>query len=334
MIDTLSTMAKSCNSLFQQYFQQSILYISSAFGCIASESHPAHFGGKLYGIVQHDKMPYPVIPHLYQVSEELLEMDTTPQFILLCLIIIREFQNRGITDSLNLLIEYLPNNTSSLIDKRMIHEDIKLPSLIQCLKYSESCLVDYYVEIQGASLAKWFERTTSLDVTPEPKDVSDGIVHFIEEYQNVAKDLSSLFRVPVYKMLDEPIWILTPFSAPLWGEEYEMTIDQIFTNDNLMDTLSFDRDSLMSQVIYYSLKSMLEYLRNRSYDKYGFQQIQLDTSFIRLLLPIFLDQTQILDNLLLLIMQSAFDRSNEPEEMDNDAIVDICKAKYSLLTWN
>lgn len=345
MTDSLASMAEPCNMLFQQHFQQSILWISSVLGCIASKSHPGNFKGKLFGIEQHDKMPYPILPHLYSVSDDILNIEKTPSLILLLLIIIREFQNRGITESLNLLIEYLPNNTSSLIDKRMIHEDIKLSHLIQCLKYSESCLLECYVNTESEVLGKWLNRSVnSNDSNNDVKDISDGIIHYIEELQCVCKDISPLFQVNTYKMEDEPIWILTPFSPAMWGYNDQLNDgttspnsnqEEIITeNRNKLDTLSFNRDSLLNRVIFNSLKMMLEEVRENIYQPKGFGQIETDISFVRLLLPIFLDDTQIIDNLLLLIMQGAFDRCDEAEEVDGDKIVEISKSSYNLLKWN
>ncbi len=80
--------------------------------------------------------------------------------------------------------------------------------------------------------------------------------------------------------------------------------------------VEFSKDQILKNIFTISFKGLLEYVRLATFSKNGYQQIQLDCHFIRVLLPHFVKETSTLEYQLSEIVSSASERCNDPLSME------------------
>ena len=111
-----------------------------------------------------------------------------------------------------------------------------------------------------------------------------------------------------------------------------LDIDRIFAKKvQLFANLDFTREAIVGSVFKLALKTFLECLRLCTLGRNGYQQIQVDVYFLRIMLPHFISDTAVLDQMLDDILISAAERCLEPTPLEQSVVVSIGNAKKAKL---
>ena len=111
-----------------------------------------------------------------------------------------------------------------------------------------------------------------------------------------------------------------------------LDIDRIFAKKvQLFANLDFSREAIVGSVFKLALKTFLECLRLCTLGRNGYQQVQVDMYFLRIMLPHFISDTAVLDQMLDDILISAAERCLEPTPLEQSVVASIGNAKKAKL---
>ena len=88
--------------------------------------------------------------------------------------------------------------------------------------------------------------------------------------------------------------------------------------------IAFFQVSILTGIVKIALKALLECVRLRTFSKYGFQQIQVDSHYLHLYLWRFVSDENLVTFLLDEIMTSVVHRCADPVPMENSVVDVIC----------
>jgi len=92
--------------------------------------------------------------------------------------------------------------------------------------------------------------------------------------------------------------------------------------------VEFNRNSILTQIIKLCLKGYLEFARKKTFSKNGFNQMQLDIYFMRVVLCNLVQGADtILNALLDEILVNSMERCVEPTPLDQQTIIGFCDVK-------
>jgi len=95
--------------------------------------------------------------------------------------------------------------------------------------------------------------------------------------------------------------------------------------------LDFSANSVLAGIVKIGLKTMLECVRLRTFGRNGYQQIQVDIHFMRIVLWSLLGKNGPVDVLLSEVEQSVVERCTDPTPMEQPIIAKICEDKLQKL---
>jgi len=75
------------------------------------------------------------------------------------------------------------------------------------------------------------------------------------------------------------------------------------------------------------LRSLLEFIRQKTIGKNGFQQLQVDTHFLRVNLQRFSDDVGYINSLIDEVLQTATDRCTDFSPLEQHIVIKICDEK-------
>ena len=93
-----------------------------------------------------------------------------------------------------------------------------------------------------------------------------------------------------------------------------------------------ERESLVAAALRVALKTLFECIRVRTFNTSGYQQLQVDVSFLRMMLPMYVSRDmKVLDVLCDEVLASGESRCLEPTQMEPSIIEEICRQKREKL---
>jgi len=204
----------------------------------------------------------------------------------------------------------------------------KAAELKQESKRVSELLVARYVDLQARKLSHMFRKGLDSDwmKMKEPKDVRLVVGYVLEAIvamdaeiiQVVGKDPS-----PAATGRDKGIYGGGRGSGPSVGRR---EIDRLFAQKiQLFAPVAFQHRALLTAIIRVAIKSEIEFIRLKTIGKNGFQQMQIDSYFLRQMLRPFVNDESVLDSLTDEVVNSAADRCTDPVPLDQsllDAIVE------------
>lgn len=104
-------------------------------------------------------------------------------------------------------------------------------------------------------------------------------------------------------------------------------IYQLFSRSPVyLDTVKFESESILGCIVKLTLKSLLECVRNKTFNQYGLQQMQVDVFCLELWVLRYFKNGQ--DYILLFddIISSCYNRSIEPKFMNHCVVSEICQS--------
>jgi len=229
---------------------------------------------------------------------------------------------RGLGDSLGLAHNFKGNKIDNAI------KDIK-----DNVKDTAQQMLQYFVRYQGTKLGlilrNYIDETSWLNkpepTKKEPLQVEDVIDKLISEIQSFNDYLLKMFSVSDDTNNNKSYVLKRPTNSQQGLFSYKL---------HLFGRIEFDRASILSAIVKLTIKTFLEYIRKTTFGKIGYQQIQLNVNYLKL---IFKENGSWFDDkaplLLMLdeIVDATEERSRNATQLDNHIIDKICKEKLKLL---
>jgi hypothetical protein len=97
----------------------------------------------------------------------------------------------------------------------------------------------------------------------------------------------------------------------------------------LFTKIEYTQSSVLSAIVKICLKSFEEFVRLETFSRSGFQQIQLDTQYLRGPLREYMDDETVVDTLLDEVCAAAAERCLDPTPLEPSVIDRIVAAKRS-----
>lgn len=274
-----------------------------------------------------------------------------PQLMLIFTRLLIDFENQ-------IIIALLANIDRELnIEKKdsdyILTSDYELKERAKALSQK---LINKYVSRQGQSISclirKCIESGDWL-TTVEPKSVKSIMRTIIDEIAIIDVEVGQLFEeghrtdrgdsdsskrrqfsvgssLPVYSSKATVYG-----SKNNWNYSRSKKIDNSLLNNiqklfseriEIFADCDFNKLSVTTGIIKIALKTFIECVRLCSFSKFGFQQVQIDATYLQNQLWRFVTDENLIFNLTEEIMLSAYQRSLNPIKMDNALVDKICES--------
>eukprot|EP01016_Furgasonia_blochmanni_P056273 TRINITY_DN9567_c0_g1_i2.p1 TRINITY_DN9567_c0_g1~~TRINITY_DN9567_c0_g1_i2.p1 ORF type:complete len:236 (+),score=43.82 TRINITY_DN9567_c0_g1_i2:108-710(+) len=188
------------------------------------------------------------------------------------------------------------------------------------------CIRDrYYIEDFSQIFAPYFTRERWLNVK-EPRDVSPEIERACLRLRRVFSELSVLFPDTKRNILKKASF----FKASGLDVDMERILAR---KSHVFEKAEFTRNNLLLCILKAILKLFVENLRKITFDRNGYQQIQVDIYFLIQLFyeTVYLEDESIIIGFYYEIISSATDRSTDPSNLEQTTVETISSIKRSKL---
>jgi len=224
--------------------------------------------------------------------------------------------------------------------KELIELDVDVlnaPDLIRRFGESTTKVVTQYVRLQGQSLSQYIRvGVENHDWTKmsAPREVRIVVDIVLKHLITIDKEVGEFY------VLKKGIkgTLLDTVSTGSGGKDISLAptnpSSQKFLESMLLSRKSklfgeikAEKTSIIEGIITVLLKSFLEYIRQKTLGKNGYQQLQVDTHFLRVNLRRFTDDVNFINGLIDDLLSSATDRCLEPLPLEQHIIIKICDEK-------
>ena len=192
---------------------------------------------------------------------------------------------------------------------------------MDCKKTASFCLKNFIANKRQSIDAQLIEEINKFDwsTTKEPKEPSSVVIEFIKIIEEMHSQL--------IKVLD-PRMPRSPYKTSIFGNgnpnfsgtrNANDVIASMFSSVNslhLGKEISFDTAQIITSIAMYGAKTILELVRNQTFSRCGFNQIQIDCFYIYASLKEKVDSADTFGTLIEEITFSAAEASLEPVPLD------------------
>ncbi|KOC63630.1 Protein fat-free like protein [Habropoda laboriosa] len=246
-------------------------------------------------------------------------------------------------------VKYLLNITDELfnIEQYTSSGNVVTSKSEICDKFQEAAqnLLNYYVRIQGLSVSQMLGKSVETRdwlSTNEPRTVRVAMKMVVEHVTLIDTQVAALYddtdgqvdRSSDSSRRTHSVSVSRHHYRSSWSSYMPNHIDSsLVTNIHklfserieIFSSVQFNKASILTGIIKISLKTFLEYVRLRTFSKYGLQQIQVDTHYLQLYLWRFVSDENVVHFLLDEILGSAVHRCLEPVLMEPSVVDIICE---------
>lgn len=221
-----------------------------------------------------------------------------------------------------------------------------------CLKSKESAqnLLNFYVRREGFNVSQMIRKsmeTRDWLMSTEPRTVRtvmkmvvdeitlvDSLVGDVYEEGSRAEHSSDSSRSRLtYSLIagsSRHNRGLTPWNASITSGPIDQSllsnIQKLFSEKlEIFSSIDFSKLSIVTGIIKITLKSFVECVRQCTFNKYGLQQVQVDSFYLQLFLWKFVTDESLIHSLLDEVISSAMVRSLEPVLMEVSVVEKICE---------
>lgn len=227
-----------------------------------------------------------------------------------------EFHSSHVNYLLNLTMEYFWIN-----DSKKVSADKE--ELCKAMHDAAQQLVNHYVKIQGNLINQMIRKsveTREWGRSVEPRTPRAVVRRVVEEIAAADSILTPLFPAPA------PAPSSDSSRHRPWSNHSLHHVSRIFSEKvDLFSPVQFDKTSILTGVIKINLKTLLECVRLRTFNKFGLQQIQVDTHYLQLYLWKYVSDENIIHSLLDEILGSAVHRCLDPILMEPSVVEILCE---------
>jgi len=277
-------------------------------------------------IGQYNKLPeyimFSLVQSMATLNDHALSIrlnDTLPSqsYALVVARVWIRFEREGITTFEKRLKGLGENiNMSSLFKTSKIDQSTK--DVKDGIRETAQQLLQYFVRIEGEKLGMFVRRyieTTNWMTRREPWHVEMIIDTLMGELISLKTYLQRIFATEDIKL------------TPLVGKRPQPGF--LPNKMHLFSRIEFDRGSILTAILKVCLKTFLECVRLVTFGNYGYQQIQVNVHFLRIVLTqnnVIEDKSQVLE-MIDEIVVSAEERTVDAAPMETFIIERICDEK-------
>ncbi|KAG8187709.1 hypothetical protein JTE90_000175 [Oedothorax gibbosus] len=248
--------------------------------------------------------------------------------------------------TLELGAEQVPELLSSVKEKLYSSEEnlkiTTIPDISNECRATAEKMLQTYITVRQSKIYKMIKNSIANKDwmnMKEPWKVSAVIHRVLEEFEEAFREIESLFGTFSKKRMNSrdgsfdmtaSLNALSRTSSP-----DSNSLDNILTNRIYrlfsrsavsMDTVDFSNDSIFRCIVNLTLKSILEYVRHRTFNRYGLQQVQVDIFCLEVWVLRHLecngqDCISLFDD----IICSCYNRTIEPEFLNHQIVCAICQ---------
>ncbi|XP_050428493.1 vacuolar protein sorting-associated protein 51 homolog isoform X2 [Adelges cooleyi] len=249
-----------------------------------------------------------------------------------------EYQTSGISGLLHLVDE---NYEINKYFNSKNNNAIQLSSeaeLAQGMHNVAQDLVNYYVRVEGLSISQMLKKSVETRDwlhSFEPRTVRAVMKRVVEEITAVDSQVGELFEEGTRTDRSSDSSRRTQMSRHIraWSSGGTATNTQTFSAINrlfseridIFSPVQFSRVSITTGIIKISLKTLLECVRLRTFNRFGLQQMQVDIHYLQLYLWRFVSDENLVHLLLDEILSSSVHRCLSPALMEPSVIEIICE---------
>ncbi|XP_050532520.1 vacuolar protein sorting-associated protein 51 homolog isoform X2 [Daktulosphaira vitifoliae] len=199
-------------------------------------------------------------------------------------------------------------------------------------------LVNYYVRVEGLSISQMLKKsieTRDWLHSLEPRTVRAVMKRVVEEITAVDSQVGELFEEGARTDRSSDSSRRTQMSRHIraWSSGGTATNTQTFSAINrlfseridIFSPVQFSRVSITTGIIKISLKTLLECVRLKTFNRYGLQQMQVDIHYLQLYLWRFVSDENLVHLLLDEILSSSVHRCLSPVLMEPSVVEIICE---------
>lgn len=191
-----------------------------------------------------------------------------------------------------------------------------------------------YMQFYGRHVSSIIRKGVMEIQDAKPRDISPFIETYLHEMGRIATEVADVLGEPLrLNDLGRDFRTIQRNSTTAVGLDIERMFAkrlQIFNS-----CVELTVQSILTHVFEIGLKAFFEYVRLGSFTRHGYHQVQIDTHFIKLIIPQLIKDTTSLDNLLAEVIASCADRSiGATESIESSvltAITSTKKAKFQLV---
>eukprot|EP00742_Colponemidia_sp_Colp-10_P006532 GILJ01007001.1.p1 GENE.GILJ01007001.1~~GILJ01007001.1.p1 ORF type:complete len:822 (-),score=154.49 GILJ01007001.1:94-2208(-) len=257
-------------------------------------------------------------------------------------------ETRGVDKIVSVVHDlFVPNEEAQDAETFNHFQRIIAPDLIKNTRETSQKLLRYYTEINGLKVAQMIRKgveTANWLAMREPRDVRLAIELVIKEVAAVYQELTVIFGEPTrrsptvdsahYRRMKTAAAAGTRPAGGVTGTkrvmELNMNMDRLFAHKlQTFGPVAFSRGAVVAGIVKIMLKTFYECVRLRTFDRNGYQQMQVDTGFLSSMLRDYLepDDLSILDGLIEEVLVSTSKRCLDPTPMDQSIVDNLCEAK-------
>eukprot|EP01117_Protostelium_nocturnum_P010188 TRINITY_DN3643_c0_g1_i1.p1 TRINITY_DN3643_c0_g1~~TRINITY_DN3643_c0_g1_i1.p1 ORF type:complete len:814 (-),score=257.97 TRINITY_DN3643_c0_g1_i1:194-2635(-) len=218
-------------------------------------------------------------------------------------------------------------------------------------KQSAENLLSNYVRLQSLKISQMIYKsidTPSWRNFKEPKGPRGAVEMVIDEFLAREQEIEQVFESEPERQPHSsdsspsgtrPGHNRVPSVSSVSSVKYDPKTSSTKTRSlfdkkiKFLQTLEFNKNCILTEIIKISLKALGEYVRVKTFNKFGLNQVQLDTSFMKSILSESMPAcSHVVKILLDEVVNSATDRCLEPVLLEQDAVNRVCldkKEKWS-----
>eukprot|EP00514_Thraustochytrium_sp_LLF1b_P006554 CAMPEP_0184532946 /NCGR_PEP_ID=MMETSP0198_2-20121128/14461_1 /TAXON_ID=1112570 /ORGANISM="Thraustochytrium sp., Strain LLF1b" /LENGTH=795 /DNA_ID=CAMNT_0026925623 /DNA_START=11 /DNA_END=2398 /DNA_ORIENTATION=+ len=205
------------------------------------------------------------------------------------------------------------------------------------LNYVESCANGISIKVADALV----EPASNLLEASEPSAVRPFAIHLVEQISQISHRVSAcmLTRSSSISSSDGKLGGSSPNSAlsaqdggSRLPSRFKTTsgvhqdIEMMFADNlHLLETIPFDPEAVCCSILVFVFKSIFEFARQTTFSKHAFQQLEVDTFFLRSVLPVVLDDVTQPISMLTNILRTAQKRTIGPSPLSQASIDRLCR---------
>eukprot|EP00940_MAST-03C_sp_MAST-3C-sp2_P002744 g2744.t1 len=249
-----------------------------------------------------------------------------------------DMEQRGITRALTVLIDCLPTEDRASGDTESYGRIVDIPDLIKRAKATTKRLLALFVTLESQKLSTvlrtsvnapdWLRMKEPRGVRRVMELLSDELGALSETVSEILGETFSPYAVsrrPLVRAVKASSSRGSGLSAmPSTG--LRLDIERLFAKRlQVFGDIQMKRESLVAAVLRITLKSFFESLREQTFSKNGFQQIQVDVHYFRLIMLRYVREMKVLDTLADEAVSSARSRCLDAKDIESSVIEAFCK---------
>lgn len=201
---------------------------------------------------------------------------------------------------------------------------INVPELKDRIKKTVETLLFHYIKLQSGKASQLFWK--SIDTAnwlkmKEPRTPRSVLEIVLSDFKTIDKEVGEAFED---KQEDAP---LTPHHKGPQGRATRLAESKA----EPFSRVKFTKSSIVTRIVNITLKSLLEYVRLKTFGRNGYQQMQIDIHFLKLSLAGFVQHPGSLFAQLDDLLTAAGERCLNLEPLDKSVVEGVCKSKLGQL---